>query len=120
RFYYDVDTCIREIEPDVLILSGVLQYIQNPFELLRSFLSYNFNYIIIDRTPFSNRRHIKVQIVPENIYKTSYPLWIFEEREFLKIFEESGYTLISRFQAMDGVIDRNKFLGFIMEKRNDK
>ncbi|MDW7973249.1 MAG: methyltransferase, TIGR04325 family, partial [Thermodesulfovibrio sp.] len=116
RFYYDVDTCIREIEPDVLILSGVLQYIHNPFELLGSLLSYNFNYIIIDRTPFSNRRHIKVQIVPENIYKTSYPLWIFEEQEFLRVFKEFGYNVITRFKAIDAELGGYQHLGFIMEK----
>jgi putative methyltransferase (TIGR04325 family) len=52
HFYSDIETCIKNGTPDVLILSSVLQYIENPYQLLNKLLQYNFNFILIDRTPF--------------------------------------------------------------------
>lgn len=116
RFYYDVNECVNELQPTVLLLSGVLQFIDEPYELLTHLLSFGFDYVLIDRTPFGKRKECKIQVVSEYIYKASYPSWIFEEREFTNVFQKLGYSIIEKFEAIDSKIGKYQFLGFIMEK----
>ena len=73
HFYYDIDSCMNEQHPDILILSSVIQYIERPYELLEKLLAYNFAFILLDRTPFNseNRDRIVVQKVLPIIYKAS-------------------------------------------------
>jgi len=76
KFYYDVTECVKEQKPNVLILSSVLQYIEEPYLLIKYFLTFEFDTIIIDRTVFGNQNFstISVQHIPNNIYnKTSIP-----------------------------------------------
>ena len=80
KFFYNVDECVKSENPNVLLLSSVMQYIERPFELLDEILKSNFEYILIDRTPFSkNTAKITLQIVPTSIYEASYPCWFFRE-----------------------------------------
>jgi len=97
-FHYNIDNALKHCKPDVLLLSSVLQYLPNPYEKLNELLKYGFKYIIIDRTGFieSKKDRITIQIVPENIYKASYPAWFFTVKKFLKIFTDD-YELISDF-----------------------
>ncbi|HOJ63173.1 MAG TPA: methyltransferase, TIGR04325 family [Spirochaetota bacterium] len=120
RFYYDVDSCIKDIKPNVLIISNTIQYIENPYELLDKLLVNNFKIIIIDRTPFLDKEEedkIKLQIVPPNIYKASYPCWIFNEKKFIYYFEKKGYEIIETFEDSLPKYGNFSFKGMIMEKK---
>lgn len=103
KFYYDIEKCLKEIEPEILILSVVLQYIEKPYELLDKLLNYDFNIIIIDNIPFLDNKDkddiIKIQIVPKNIYKASYPSWIFNENKIIAYFKNRGYEIIEIFDG---------------------
>ncbi len=116
KFYYDVTACVKEQKPNVLVLSSVLQYIEKPYELMDEILKNDFEFIIIDRTPFSKNKQIKLQIVPPSIYIASYPCWFFEEEEFLKLFEKYNFRVIENFNASDGRTNDYTFKGFILEK----
>ena len=61
-------------------------------------MDYNFDYIVIDRTAFieNDKSRITVQVVPESIYKASYPAWFFNEKDFLNAFENK-YEVINSF-----------------------
>lgn len=117
KFYYDVESCIESEQPNVLLISSVLQYIEKPYELLDKLLPYNFEFIIFDRTPFSakDRDEIKLQIVPPSIYTASYPCWFFKEKEFISSINKS-YKMIESFDALDGLSNEYYFKGFIFEK----
>jgi len=52
RFYYNLEDCIKKQTPDTILLSGVLQYLDKPYDLLKEIISNGFKYIILDRTPF--------------------------------------------------------------------
>ncbi len=105
KFYYTIEECLKERKPHVLLLSGVLQYLDKPYEWIEKFLSYDFKYIMIDRTAFIENldERLTVQYVPEWIYKASYPAWFFNENYFLSKFENK-YLKIFEFDSFaDGI-----------------
>jgi putative methyltransferase (TIGR04325 family) len=117
KFYYDIESCIENERPNILLLSSVLQYFDKPYKLLDNFLKNNFEFILIDRTPFSKtNKKIKLQIVNPKIYKASYPCWFFDEIEFITYFERNNYNIIESFEALDGQSEEYIFKGFIIKK----
>lgn len=119
NFFYDIDSCLEELKPNVLLLSSVLQYIEQPYHLLEKLLSYNFDLIIVDRTPFTSTNNdvIKVQYVPPSIYDASYPCWFFNKGKLLFFFQSNGFYLIEEYTDSYGGID---FIsGLILGKIND-
>jgi putative methyltransferase (TIGR04325 family) len=118
HFYYDIESCIKYEHPNTLVMSSVLQYIENPYELLDAIFLYEFDYIIIDRTSFctENRNKIKLQIVPSKIYNASYPCWFFDEKYFYQYFLSKKYSVIEIFEGADGSGHDYKFYGVIFKK----
>lgn len=100
KFYYSIDEAISSSSRQVLFLSSVIQYFEHPYELIHKCMKYGFDYIIIDRTAFleSKNERITIQIVPEFIYKASYPAWFFNEQKFVDAFLQD-YKLISEFDS---------------------
>ena len=118
KFYDSTDLAIEKESPNTLLLLSVLQYIENPYELLEKLVSKNFNHIIIDRTPFSKScEKIKLQIVPSNIYKASYPCWFFDELKFIRFFEDNKYRVVETFLTDEIENDEYVFKGFIISKK---
>ena len=59
---------------NVVLLSSVLQYLENPYELLEKIAALAPSAIIIDRTPLAlTGERIAIQHVPRSIYSASYP-----------------------------------------------
>ena len=85
KFYYNIDDCIKKIRINIVLLLSVLQYITNPYELLKKISEYKIKYLIIDRTPVHDVENdiITVQHVPKKIYKASYPCWIFNKKKLM-------------------------------------
>jgi putative methyltransferase (TIGR04325 family) len=100
KFYHTIEECIQDRKPNVLLLSGVIQCLDKPYEWIEKFLSYGFDYIIIDRTAFieDEQDRLTIQEVHEPIYEASYPTWFFNEVNFLKIFEKK-YELVTEFDS---------------------
>lgn len=103
KFYFNLDECIAQQDPDAIILSSVLQYIESPYDLLEKIIGLNITHIIFDRTSFleQGKDRITVQKVPSHIYDASYPTWVFEKEKFLKFFE-GKYELIAEFESYVG------------------
>ena len=79
-----------------------------------------FEYIIIDRTPFNlkDRDKITLQIVPPDIYKASYPCWFFDKPFFINYFLAKNYSIVESFDGSDGGNIDYVFSGIIF-KKND-
>ena len=78
QFFETVEECIREKGlPDLLLLSCVLPYIEDPYALLAELGSKRIPYLMIDNTPFNdtNADRLTVQKVDPVIYTASYPCW---------------------------------------------
>lgn len=103
QFYKTPQDCIKDRKPNVLLLSSVLQYIEQPYALLNQLLSVEFDYVIISRTTVTDYTddHITIQNVPESIYKASYPAWFFNVDKLLKVFE-GKYDVITDFNSYPG------------------
>lgn len=100
KFYYTIDHVFKDYIPDLIIFSSVLQYIDDPFNFIKNIINYNFKYIFIDLTGFAevDEHIITKQIVPESIYKASYPCWFFNEEKFIKLFNDK-YKIIYDFDC---------------------
>jgi len=100
KFFYDIPSAVEFAGKRAILLSSVIPYFEKPYELISEITGYGFEYIIIDRTAFidSEKERITVQIVPESIYKASYPAWFLNEDKFKKAFL-SGYELIDEFNS---------------------
>lgn len=112
------DACKRQ-EIDVLILSGVLQYLPDPLLFLDSVLERRFRSIIVDRTPFmlAGRARLTVQHVPKWIYPASYPAWFFSDSEVLNKFSKQ-YEEVATWPALDKHHPeggRAQYKGFLFE-----
>lgn len=121
KFFKSIGECVSEINPKVLLLSSVLQYLESPYDILDELVKNDFDIIIVDRTPFSysDTNIIKLQVVPPTIYSASYPCRFFNRSEFNEFFISSGYKELETFPALDGKTDECEFLGIIY-KRNGR
>jgi putative methyltransferase (TIGR04325 family) len=103
HFYEDINTYSAENEPDVIIVSSVLQYMEKPYELLDKLFKLHPASIILDRTPFweGKKDKIFVQHVSTNIYQASYPTWVFSTDQFTDLIERSEYTILTEYLNED-------------------
>ncbi len=102
KFYYNIDECLINEKPNVVLISGVLQYIESPYDLLRDIATQNFQYIILDRTPIIGLESdiLTVQKIPKEIYDTSFPVWFLSEQKLLGCFADS-YEILADFDSFD-------------------
>ena len=124
RFYRSIDECMQSSQKELqaILLSGVLQCLEQPYSLLMEIIERKIRYIVVDRTGFTlhNRKdRLTVQIVHPQIYRGSYPCWFFNEAKFLRFFSESGYVLRGDFFTSDVANIPSVFKGFIFELRSD-
>lgn len=122
-FYPTIDECLSVERPDVLLLSGVVQYLPNPYDFLLDVLRHGFSYVIVDRTAFmrNGTARLTVQHVPEWIYRASYPAWFLSEQRFIECFEPR-YKLIASFPALDATQPEGgeaDYKGFIFELNHE-
>ncbi len=124
KFYYSIEDAIHVAKPNVLVLSGVLQYLPKIDEWLALFNNCDIDYIIIDRTTLidGSKNIITIQTVPEEIYNASYPCYFFRNNFILDGLNK--YDLISDFDGLfdpinyilnEGIIANWK--GYILKKR---
>lgn len=112
KFYDTVQEALKHQANQVLLLSSVIPYFREPYALIDKMISYDFETIIIDRTAFieGEQERITKQIVPEFIYKASYPAWFLNENKFIKAFS-SKYDLVREFKSAfdpDGIMEDGK------------
>ena len=97
KFFYNIKALNENYKPDILIISSVLQYIENYREILDDLIKLNPKYILILKTPLNNKpnNEIYIQKPAKHIYKSNYPSWVFSNDNVLKIIEKK-YKLIKK------------------------
>ena len=112
-------------QPNVVLFSGVLQYLPEPYAILQEAIASKADYIVIDRNPFivKGETVLSLQKVPKRIVESSYPVWLFSESELKGLFL-GKYSEITTFDALDGTIGfgqlRANFKGIIYKKMKEK
>jgi len=102
RFYHSLEDCLAETQPQAVVLSGVLQFMPDPYRMLRDLLGLNCGHLLVDRTPFWNgpEDRLCVEHVPEEIYPASYPSWIFST-ELFRSHIEQNWVVVADFEGFD-------------------
>lgn len=78
---------------DIVLMSASLQYISQYEVIISKIMKAKPRYVILDRILISDKRRICKELVPEQIYRSSYPVTIFDEGEIFRFFEPE-YELI--------------------------
>ena len=124
KFFDTIEEAMGNRKAHVLYLASVIQYFEEPYDLIEKCLRYNFEYIIIDRTAFidDSKDRITVQKVPESIYKASYPAWFFSEQKFIGAFTGKYHlleTFVSEVSKPMQLKDNKRvyWKGFILKKK---
>jgi putative methyltransferase (TIGR04325 family) len=104
RFYADITDCLADTQPNIVLLSGVLQYLERPYTVFDQILELSCDHIIIDRTPFwtGPTDRLCVQTVPPSIYPASYPSWIFSTPRFHTYLNEK-WQIMAEFDSLDSL-----------------
>jgi putative methyltransferase (TIGR04325 family) len=108
-------------QPCVVLLSSVLQYLDDPLALLEQLQHSGATGLVIDRTPVAeaSRDRLCVQTVPPQIYSASYPCRIFARAPLLRQLARH-WELLAEFPCEEGSFAtrerfRFTFVGLICE-----
>ncbi|MFP5080505.1 TIGR04325 family methyltransferase [Pedobacter sp. JCM 36344] len=104
KFYPTIEECRAAKKISLVILSGVIQYLEKPHEFLKQLINHGFDFLIFDRTAFNNKAddRLTLQVVPAEIYPASYPSWFFNQEFFLSHFSQH-YKIVAEFPSyVDG------------------
>jgi len=118
RFFSSLDECCSGGQPDVMLLSSVLPYLENPRALFRDTLARPFRHVIVDRTGFvaRGRDRLTVQHVPRAIYEASYPCWFFD-RASLFADCAAGMRVVDEWMTNDEADITGEHRGFLLERK---
>jgi putative methyltransferase (TIGR04325 family) len=121
-FYSSIRECFEETKPNVVLISGSLQYVQEPYRVLEQLYETGSTHLIIDRTGFipGLRDRLVIQVVPSSIYEASYPAWFFGSEKFRQ-FLAPRYRISARFHPLDGDVylqggQKAHYEGLILER----
>lgn len=121
QFFYTIDEAIQSRGMhDVLLLSCVLPYLEDPYKFLVEAAEKKIPYIIIENTYFNPGKgdRLTVQKVPPVFYEASYPAW-FLDYEKVKETLSHQYTLVQEYTNNEFIyLDGEKVLykGFVMKQ----
>lgn len=102
-FFPTIKEAVSKTGANILLLSSVLPYLEDPIQFLKDSFEHKFEFIIIDRTPILPAglpRRLTVETVPPEIYEAKYPAWFFNESEILTTMAPE-YTLIQAFDSWE-------------------
>lgn len=118
KFYFDVASCNQAENANVILLSSVLSYMQQPYELLEFLHSQAVEFLIIDRLPLidGNKDRLTVQYVSPEIYEASYPAWFFSESKFTH-FIRSRFDLVEEYDCDFSFTIPCRVKGFILKRK---
>lgn len=118
-FSSNIEDGFRCFRPNFVLLSSVLQYIEDPFDVIANLANRDVSVIALDRTPFLNedqKTFIQKQSVPSQIYSTSYPCYLFNENEIISAFTKYGCQLVESFHSLDKLSTKATWKGMIFKK----
>ena len=116
HFLNSIDECLKLYNINAVLLSGVVQYLEKPYDLLNEIISKKIQYIFIDRTLFIEQKNdrLTIQKVPSKIYQASYCCWFLSESKFLNLISEH-YDLIFDFDIDENINIRSLYKGYFFK-----
>lgn len=115
----ELPTCVA---PRLLLVSSVLQYLEDPTARIAEWNVGDADALVIDRTPIGvgPAHRLCIQQVPRHIYRASYPCWILSRERLLEQLA-SHWQWVCEFDSPEG---RHSvaggpsfdFKGFVLER----
>lgn len=122
-FAYSVSELPASDVRPLILLSSVLQYLEDPERTLDDLLRLQASHLVIDRTPMSvlDAHRLCIQHAPKNIYHASYPCWVISRSRVGQRLSASGWQVLGEFPGMEGSFSTPsgvdfEFRGLIAEK----
>jgi len=123
KFYNSIPDLSAERQANVVLLSSVMQYLSEPYKIMDKLLGENPSVIIFDRTSFINsgdKDKIRIQNVPKEIYKASYPCWFLSKPKLCNYLIDRGYKVLEDFNSDENLDKFATWGGMILiRERND-
>jgi putative methyltransferase (TIGR04325 family) len=120
RFFESIEACVADCAPNVVVMSSVLSYLEDPSAWIDRLAA--FPYVVIDLTLMGARaqHRLTVQTVPSSIYRACYPCWVFSE-SLLRAELGRHFEVVESFDcALEPIRvggDRVRYRGFLLQKR---
>jgi putative methyltransferase (TIGR04325 family) len=122
HFYYSIDECIGITNPKIILLSGVLQYLEAPDAILSKCGEIGASTLIIDRTTCSGaaENRLAIQIITRPEMYSEYPLWILSELRLMRELSKHWRFLANFESVVDAMMMVEDipvhYRGFLFEK----
>jgi len=103
RFAFSIGEALAAGRPDAVLLSGVLQYLPDPWAVLEELAASGCRYLVLDRTPLrlgETGDRIAVQRTPAALYGGSYPVRFPGEAHLHDALAEK-FRLVDGFDSYD-------------------
>lgn len=102
RFHETIDGSVADEPPNAVLLSSVLQYLDDPRAVLEQASRLDAEVIVVDRTIVNDGAadRIYVQSVPASIYCASYPCRSLSERGLVAALA-GRYRLVASFPSLE-------------------
>ncbi len=121
QFHESLADAVAQARRPTLLLSSVLQYLEQPHRLLAEAAALGFRDVIIDRTPFwrGPRDRLAVQHTPPELGGGTYPCWVFNRAGLLAPFA-ADYAIVAEWEADDDLATWVNFRGcHLVRQRRD-
>ncbi len=112
------------VGPRVALVSGVLQYLEHPREVLDALSGIGARFLVVDRTPMcdADADRLCVQHVPSQIYAASYPCRLLS-RPLLLAYLSDRWAVHCDFPCAEGARTTDdgfpfEYRGLILERRS--
>jgi putative methyltransferase (TIGR04325 family) len=91
QFALTVEEAATTLRAPLVLVSSVLQYLPQPWELIERVAAVGASGLLIDRIPVSDEAQDQacVQHVPPRVYPASYPSWVFSRARLLERLDPS-------------------------------
>jgi putative methyltransferase (TIGR04325 family) len=121
-FHHTLEESIAWNSPDVVLLSGALQFFSHPLNLLDEVCASKIPFLFIERNPFweGERHRIVIQHVPAEIYAADYASWLFSEKLLLERLSPT-FEVVTSYPAMDVIPledGKSYFKGMLLRRRH--
>lgn len=82
HFHDTIESVFAKYPIDFVLLSSVLQFLENPRKLVEELLAHKPRFVLVDRAPLmkSAPDRLTIQTVPASLYEATYPCWLLNEQ----------------------------------------
>lgn len=116
-FHLSLGEVQRTSPCSVILLSGVLAYLEKPYELLNEINESGFSHVLVDRTAFllCGEDRLVVQHTPPELGGGSYPIWLFNRANVIAALGVN-FSIKAEWPGADVIDARVNYQGLYFQR----